>query len=458
VIFHVDDPVSLEPQTDEAKATPADIVEVNPADKVDSAHQAPFSDGIPVFDIDAALAGIKVTTVVTTSVQKKDEKKEKKAKKVKKAKKPASVPETTANSAMDLLSHMGANYQDLIDQGSSRAAASKPVVDTRTQPQSSIEFFQSMSEHTTTSHEDFEVSSGSKESRSTQKDETFPNAGRQTKMALPEVIEEDEECDVGLRPPRFVPPSLTGESKTTNRRIKRVQYAEKEEGTNLAPPSLAPPSLAGDAPQRGKKVRRSKNKAVAKVTDDAKSVAPPSLAGNEMKVRKIRRAKQDPKLNGEQNLAPPSVAPPSLAGDDFRVKRKKKSKNTKPLEGVEEQNSVDNVEEAKTPDIVEAKTPDRLSRRMISKVKSSSKLLSKAKSCSKLNSDKDQRMSKAKSFAKLDCDDNSVDDDGAGLLRAPPKARARKGMLKKAQSAVSVLEKTSKKAMKKAVSSRKLFG
>jgi hypothetical protein len=223
-----------------------------------------------------------------------------------------------------------------------------------------------------------------------------------------------------LPAPSLAPPSLEGNLGKI-RRVKRVDRV-KRDVNDLSPPSLAPPSLASDVPppRAGRKVRRGVKKSSSRPSSE-KSLAPPSLCEDVIagggKVRRVRRAKSD----SSAQLGDMSVAPPSLAGDQLYLRTTRKAGRA------DEKNnaSVDETDEKHL------------------------KL-----SC--------RQERKAKRFSKLDSDDD--DSVGAGIPdQTCDSKRPRRGMLTKAKSAVHVLEKGSKLAIKgsklarKAASARNLF-
>lgn len=311
-----------------------------------------------------------------------------------------------SNPANDLLGFLGSNYDDLFAKNEETAtpSASGPLlVD---QPENSIDFFKAIN-YTGLHHQ----SGGDDCDRIERLVGSFDN------VAV-------EEGARPLPPPSVAPIDESAKQKARLvRRLARQKKVAADESDVEPPSTLCPPSLAGDMPKLMHKssVRKPKREASAPTTrgvarhhSDDGSTMEAMLNAQERPSKstssgrpKIRRAKSGDGFTDhmcEQSLAPPSLAPPSLAPRRMAPKTPEK----------------------------EEEMPRKVTRREVRK---------------------------ATKFASLDEDED--DEDSVGIIVAAsspadmPKKRG--GMLSKAQSAVNILEKTTRRVVKKAASTKNLF-
>lgn len=315
-------------------------------------------------------------------------------------------PSKDSNPANDLLGFLGSNYDDLFtkNEESSTPNASDPFsVD---QPENSIDFFQAIN------FTGFEHQSGG---------DDYDRIER-----LVDSLDKDAFKDEGrpLPPPSVAPVDESAKQKARlARRLARQKKPAVDNDDDGAPSTLCPPSLAGDMPKLMQKssVRKPKKEAsepsargVSRCHSDESSTLMsmlndqerPSTKSTSGSRPKIRRAKSGDNFGDhvcEQSLAPPSLAPPSLAPRRMAPKTPEK----------------------------EEEMPRKVTRREVRK---------------------------ATKFASLDEDDD--DEDSVGIIVAttsPADVPKRKGVLSKAQSAVNILEKTTRRVVKKAASTKNLF-
>lgn len=313
---------------------------------------------------------------------------------------------TAPHPAADLLGFLGSNYNDLLVGAESSFPTSAFDLVGENQAESSIDFFQTIKSTKVdpmSTLDDFDQVEGFVGGI----DNSFGETGKH------------------LAPPSVAPLDESAKQKARlARRVNRQNRFSLDKFEAKKPSTLAPPSLAGDMPKlMQKRIRKQKaeeaaasgSKGVVQTQNDEGGHVASMLDIEEEPVKrhtsrpKIRRSKIE--SNGvddmcEQSLAPPSLAPPSLAP---------MTRNRPSLTKVPER---------------EEDIPRKVTRR---------------------------EARKATQFASLD---EEADDDSVGIIISEPTPAVvpkRRGMLSKAQSAVNVLEKTTKRVVKKATSTKNLF-
>ncbi len=314
---------------------------------------------------------------------------------------------TDSHPADDLLGFLGSNYDDLQERETNPLVQTPCDVCPEDQAECSVDFFRAMT---------------STNSKTQSREDDFERVERLVDSFDESLGEESKP----LAPPSVAPLETPANQKARmTRRVARQNKLSLDKLDANKPSTLAPPSLAGDmSTLMNKRVRKPKTEEVRRASRGllrSKSDEGPSITCTlDVEEEHVKKVTSRPKIrrakissNGDDEMCEQSLAPPSLAPSKIAPTAK-----TRPMLSAL---TAEKEEDA----------PRKVTRR---------------------------EARKATQFASLD-EDNDDDSVGLPIIETSPAVTPkRRGMLAKAQSAVNVFEKTTKRVVKKAVSTKNLFG